>query len=257
MKKKKIISKTVVYITIIACVAAFFLSGCEMKQSGLYMVNLDEQNSEDVNTDIKQEEQPEQLSLEAEKYSEQADIVTGQQANTETIQQTEIETDIIFVHVCGEVLEPGVYELSDNSRVFDAIEAAGGFTENAYEDYVNLASVINDGDKIIIPSLEEKDELSTQAGVQSDRGYSDKSTSLSDASGGVSGGATVNNMVDINRASVSELCSISGIGETKAEAIVEYRNANGYFGKTEDIMNVSGIGEGTFSKIKDKITVGQ
>ena len=224
----KVNNRSLVYITIIIAMT-FLLAGCEMKQSGLYQINLEEQADDD---------------------SYVADEKTNPITQIQTQQQTQLQSQVqaqpqtIFVHVCGEVNNPGVYELDEGSRVFEAIESAGGFTDNAYQDYVNLAAALNDGAKIIIPSVDDADKLSDSVDSMSE--YVQVNVSEDNST-----------LVNINTADATTLCSISGIGATKADAIVDYRNANGDFGSTEEIMNVTGIGEGTYSKIKDKITVGQ
>lgn len=167
----------------------------------------------------------------------------------------------IYVHICGAVEEPGVYELAAGSRVFEGVEAAGGFREDACEDFINLALLLQDGQRIVIPTVEEADAAKSDEAYKekwlSDVGGAGQSTVAPEGAdsrreaGFADGGARV----DINRASEAELSSIDGIGAGKAAAIVRYRQENGAFATIEDIMNVSGIKEGTFEKIKDKITV--
>lgn len=136
-----------------------------------------------------------------------------------------------YVHVCGEVVSPGLYELMPNCRVDDAIKAAGGFTENASEDYLNLAQELKDGMKLFVPSKEEAVKLQTEATREG------------------------NVVVSINSADVKLLCTLSGIGESRAKDIIAFREENGAFEKIEDIMKVPGIKESVFLKIKDHISV--
>ena len=149
----------------------------------------------------------------------------------------------VCVYICGYVNEPGVYELSATDRICDAVEAAGGFAENAAESYWNQAELLYDGEMIYIPSVEEAKE----------RGEADASDTSS--AGTVIGETDSQGRININTASAATLTQLSGIGETRAKSIVEYRDENGAFSSTEDIMNVSGIGESLYSKIKDDITV--
>ena len=137
----------------------------------------------------------------------------------------------VIVHISGAVAKPGVYSLSEGSRLFDAVELAGGFNEEADESYLNLAAVLEDGQKYHVPTTEEAGNLLRQQAASSD------------------------GKIDINTAGVEELTKLSGIGEGKAKAIVAYRDEHGVFATVEDIMKVSGIGEGTYSKFKDEITV--
>ena len=151
---------------------------------------------------------------------------------------------------------PGVYELPAGSRVFAGIEAAGGLTENAYGDYVNQAEALWDGQQLMIPTMQEieaakedgtYEELwAKNAGSESGMKAVENGITTSDAGTG---------KININTASESQLQGITGIGETRAAAIVQYRNEHGSFGSIEDIMQVNGIKQGTFDKIKDEITV--
>lgn len=164
------------------------------------------------------------------------------------------EPGTIFVHVCGAVEKPDVYELPAGSRVYEAVQAAGGFAEDADESYVNQAQELSDGVKLVIPTLEQTEILASDTegntmsgavGIQDSGGRQDElpQSSMSDGK------------VDINTASEAELCNVPGIGAVRAAAIVAYRQQNGSFSSVEDIMNVSGIKEGTFDKIKDSIKV--
>ena len=149
-------------------------------------------------------------------------------ANEEMENQNELK---IFVHVCGEVKTPGVYELEAGSRIFEAIEAADGMTKAAAEDSVNQAEILVDGQQLYVPSKEE---------VQKEN---DKNSETDDG------------RVNINKASKDELMTLAGIGEAKADAIIRYREENGAFKSIEEIMEIEGIKEGIFRKIEDQITV--
>jgi len=148
----------------------------------------------------------------------------------------------IIVHVSGAVLKPGVLSLPASSRVIDAVMAAGDFTESALQDAVNLAAPLSDGDKIFIPS-----KTSTPPTAENPPSKSPSTVSLTQ---------TPTFPININRAQAQELEQLPGIGATKAQAIILYRQEHGLFKKTEDIMNVSGIGKVTYDQIKDLITIG-
>lgn len=148
--------------------------------------------------------------------------------------ETECPETLIRVYVCGAVTNPGVVEIPQGSRVEDALAAAGGFGTDAGREAVNLADWVSDGQKIYFPTEEEAEE----AGVSG--------TGTDTASPG---------LVNINTADVAALCSLSGIGESRAQDIIAYREANGGFASCEDIMNVPGIKSAVYEKIKDKITV--
>lgn len=141
----------------------------------------------------------------------------------------------IMVDVKGAVKESGVYELQEGQRVQDAILMAGGFLENADERQINLAQILEDEMVIYVPL--EGEEGFESMGISQGQGEGQEAT------------------VNINKATSEELQTISGIGPAKAEAIIQYREENGSFEKTEDITNVSGIGEKTFEKLKEKISV--
>ena len=169
----------------------------------------------------------------------------------------------IYVHVCGAVKNPGVYELDAGSRVYEAIEEAGGFTEDADASYVNQAQRMTDGAKLIIPTIEQTESMSASdfaemIGIIEAEG-TEQAGSGQEGSAGVGTAsdrsAVSDGKININTASEAELCNIPGIGETRAAAIVAYRQEIGGFASIEDIMNVSGIKQGTYDKIKDRIKV--
>ncbi len=148
----------------------------------------------------------------------------------------------IIAHICGGVKSPGVYTMPDNSRVKDFIDAAGGASRDGITDAINLARIVRDGEKIVIP----------QAGK-----------TVADNENGSTGSEPVlynsheenKGKIDINTATLAGLDSIPGIGPVIAQRIIDHRNANGNFKSVEDIKNVKGIGEKTFEKIKDYIEV--
>uniref|UniRef100_A0A7C4U478 Helix-hairpin-helix DNA-binding motif class 1 domain-containing protein n=1 Tax=Caldisericum exile TaxID=693075 RepID=A0A7C4U478_9BACT len=142
----------------------------------------------------------------------------------------------IKVYVTGEVKHPDVYELDTDSIVKDAIEKAGGTTEKADLIAINLAKRLSDGEQVIVPSKEQTAVNGT--------GNAQISGSNSAKSG----------KININTASKEELMNLPGIGDVKAQAIIDYRTKNGTFKDIHEIVNVSGIGEKTFEKIKDLIT---
>lgn len=169
----------------------------------------------------------------------------------------------MYVHVCGAVKNPGVYELDTGSRVYEAIEAAGGFTEDADGSYVNQAQRLTDGAKLIIPTMEQTKSMSASdfvgtIGIIDAEGTEQVGFGQENSAGvggAAEGNAASDDKININTASEAELCKIPGIGATRAAAIVAYRQEKGGFTSIEDIMNVSGIKEGTYDKIKDRIKV--
>ena len=200
----------------------------------------------------------EQLVLENTKSLQ--DVTQQDDSAQQTSPGADEQTRTIYVHVCGAVRNPDVYELPAESRVYEAVLAAGGFTEEADSNYVNQAQKLSDGVKLIIPTQEqtqvfvEEGEEETEIGIVGGAQNSDSAgisgTVRDDAGADVSSDGRIN----INTASEAELCNIPGIGAVRAAAIVAYRQEKGGFNSVEDIMNVSGIKEGTYEKIKDSIT---
>ncbi|MDQ0244520.1 competence protein ComEA [Bacillus fengqiuensis] len=139
----------------------------------------------------------------------------------------------VVVDVKGEVQQPGVYEMKQGDRVTDAIASAGGFRENADQNQVNLAGKLKDEMVIYVP---KKGEIPSTPILPLQQGESA-------------------DLVNINSASSEELQSLPGIGPAKAEAIITYREEQGGFEKKEDLMNVSGIGEKSFEKIQEHVTI--
>lgn len=174
-------------------------------------------------------------------YLEKNTGETGELCVTEALSATETEEPdgakeekTCLVYVCGAVVSPGVYELDDGSRIYEAVELAGGFMEEAAEDALNLAESVTDGQMIRIPT-EEEQEAAGRQGAEADSAADGK--------------------LDLNRADVAALMELPGIGQSKAEAIVGYREEHGSFSQAEDLMKVEGIKEGVFDKIKDRIKV--
>jgi len=160
-----------------------------------------------------------------------------------TVIQKEIPS--VIIHITGAVKNPGVYQLKSTDRIVDAVKIAGGETEEANLDLINLAALLKDGQKIIVPYKtysETGDETNTNSYKNVESVYSSSSVSTS---------AKIN----INTANANMLQALSGIGPVLSERIIEYRNQNGFFGVIDDIKDVSGIGEKKFEGIKDLICV--
>ena len=197
-----ILQKKIVQIVIMSCILAV-LSGCR----------------EDSDFYIAKDSLP-QLTEESSEENEEI-----------AVEEIEPQT-CIYVQVCGAVHNPGVYSLTEGSRVFEAIELAGGLKEDADLKAINQAQILTDGQMVYVYAIGE-------AHVQEAQG----AESFTDGK------------VNINTASVQQLMTLPGIGESKARQIIDFREENGGFERIEDIMNISGIKEGVFSKIKDFIKV--
>lgn len=173
-----------------------FLTGCSLSPGGGELIQTDSQEQEEVRSEEK--------NPKAE--------------------------DLIWVHVSGQVKTSGVYSFPEGSRVFDAVEAAGGFTDEADRDSVNLAMTLVDEGKVYVASKEERQEQSGSA-VSSD------------------------GVVNVNTATLEDLMTLPGIGEKRAEAILKLREEKGSFQKVEDLLEADGIKDGIFQQIKDFIKV--
>ncbi len=157
------------------------------------------------------------------------------------------EENKIIVHIIGEVNNPGVVTLQEGSRIIDAINMAGGKTEEADLSKINLAYIVEDGTQIYIPRINEDlnqiNLISDGAGI----GVLINDSSLDEND--------TNSKVNINTATKEKLETLPGVGETTAQKIIDYRETNGKFKTIEDIKNVSGIGDAKFESLKEKITV--
>ena len=143
------------------------------------------------------------------------------------------EKKSIYVYVCGAVMQAGVYELQQDSRVYEAIQKAGGFAENADISEINQAALLQDEEQIYVPAAGEVDHSLKEEGEAGDAG----------------------GKVNLNTATKEELMTLAGIGESKADSIIKYREEHGKFQSIEDIKQIEGIKDGVFQKIKDLITV--
>ena len=187
------------------------------------------------------------------KHTSDADIDDGSGA----VSDKEMQQAMIYVDVCGAVANPGVFQLAAGSRVFQAIEAAGGYLPEAALTCVNRAGVLTDGQQLYILTQEEMERQGLDPAEMS--GASDGQMNGSAGTGqntGMTAQVQQDNRININTADEAQLTTLTGIGATRAQAIIAYREENGPFAAIEDIMNVQGIKEGTFAKIKDEIVVG-
>ena len=168
------------------------------------------------------------------------------------------EKSAIYVDVCGAVISPGVVKMPEGSRVFEAIEKAGGLGQDADGSYINKARILSDGEQIYVPTKEET--------ANSAPHMTDGNTQVADGIAGtnegsgtgssLSQGISADGKVNINTADSATLQTLTGIGESRAEAIILYRETNGAFETIEDIMKVTGIKNALFNNIKNDITVG-
>lgn len=185
--------------------------------------------------------------------SSRTEIVREEAAQSESVEQADGDVKApaaeVFIHVTGAVVAPGMYSVADGSRVQTAIDAAGGFSEDADTAAINLARAVADGEQIIVPTMEESQVASLAAAS----GASGGGSSSGIASGNA---ATVGGKVNINTADAAALDTLPGIGPSTAEKIIADREANGPFVTIEDLQRVSGIGEKKYASLLDSICVG-
>ena len=168
----------------------------------------------------------------------------------EVYSEDRLEGESLWVHICGEVVKPGVYELPAGSRIWDAIQAAQGVTDEGEADYLNQASLLEDGMKITVPSHTQVKQWET-SGETGISGLQESTLVQGKSQEGSTEGAKVN----LNTADEALLCTLPGIGPGRARSIIAYREENGPFVRIEDIMKVKGIKEADNDKIKDYISV--
>lgn len=172
-----------------------------------------------------------------EAKAEQDDLKeTKQKEKTKEKSEENQAAGEVLVHVCGQVQSPGVYRLKTGSRIFEALEAAGGILETAAGEALNQAETLTDGEQIYVPAKEEA-ALAAQ--------ISSKDTDVS-----------ADGKVNINTATKEELMTLNGIGDSRAESIMRYREERGGFTAIEELKEIEGIKDGIFNKLKDQVKVG-
>ena len=192
------------YIKFLICLLAFLLAGMFFGMNGLE----------------KEEAQWETMQV-------KDTVLDNTLLETVSIQET---VNNIYVHICGEVIKPGVYQMPEGSRVYELLALAGGATADGVPDAVNLADVLADGERIVIPTEEEVYLIKEPNGAET-------------------------GLINLNTATLQQLMTLPGIGEGKAADIIRYRESNGAFKDISDIMKISGIKDALFQKIQSLITV--
>lgn len=167
---------------------------------------------------------------------EKQEVISLQTEQTTEEQITQEDTqadsaDEVYVYVCGHVKQPGVYALEYGARIYDALAKAGGVLEDAREEVLDQAVCVSDGQTIYVPGADDAEAEKEQDSSESD------------------------GLVNINQAGEEELMTLPGIGESKASVIIQYREEHGMFQTIEELMDIPGIKQGVFDKIKDNIKV--
>lgn len=213
------------------CCLALLLAGCGHDQAGFY-VNQSGEASADGGDPEGAADQAQDSAL--ERADDKADGESEE--GRESPDRQEAGQEMIYVQISGAVMHPGVYQLAAGSRIFEAVELAGGPSEEADLNSVNQAEALRDGQMVYLYAVGEEPK---NDGAQ-------KAGEAQEAEDG---------LVNLNTASVEQLMTLPGIGQSKADSIISWREKNGGFGSVEDIMKIEGIKEGVFSKIKDHIKV--
>ena len=226
MKKRLCILLCYPCTAILLSVIILILSGCSTQKD--YVLSDDDSEYvllSEENSDRKKD------------FQNESDKETEQIANETNVEQDADDEDyLIYVDICGAVNNPGVYSFHEGARVFEVITAAGGLTDNACLESVNRAESVSDGQKLYIQNEIEWEQQKKNGALQTNT-------------------ETDDGLVNLNDASESELCTLPGIGATRAQAIIAYREEQGGFATIEEIQNVSGIKSGTYEKIKNLIKV--
>lgn len=217
--KKKLINKKLGKVLVGVLSYCMFLSGCKSA------------SQDEISWEL------EGKSIEVELASEESVAQSGE-TNGTLEEMTDSQVDMIYVYICGAVTEPGVYQIAEGSRLFELIDESGGMLETADVTSQNLARVVQDGEQIQILTKEEAKERSKSDAVMTTGNIGQQQ-----------------GLVNINTATVQELTTLTGIGESRALAIIAYREENGLFQSIDGIKKVTGIKEGLFERIKNQITI--
>ena len=239
-----------------------FLLGCREES---FLVEQDstvaEMEEVMVSPDVLTELEHVQASGESESANTEETEYPGQNEIHEV--SDEMHEKEIVVHICGAVKQPGVYELKESQRLYEGIQKAGGFREDADEEYLNQAMCLEDGMKIVVPTQEETEKTSSDSDADfyvqkeedSKNAAMEKEILQKNENADEKKGTEQKAKIDLNTADKAQLCTLPGIGESRAESIIAYREEHGFFQEPEDVMKVSGIKESAFEKIKDYVTV--
>ena len=251
-RKEKIIGSLI--ISVIAILFLFIgyskTNDKKISDSDMEKLFIDKEESEDTNEleDFNEKEssskKEESNNFKEEKDSDIESEIEGK--------KTSLSEEKIIVEIKGEVKKPNVYELKNGSRIYELIEEAGGPTDEADLSNINRALYLSDGQCIVIKNI---NDVESEEANLNEFLNAEVTNSISTNSSGDKGEKNESSVININTASKETLMTLNGIGESKAQAIIDYRDEIGGFKSVDDITNVSGIGEKTLEKIKDKISI--
>ncbi len=238
-------------------VPLFVMSGCSggapvyvtgLETDALQATGMSGKSPEETSLEKTETEEPKAEGAKAAELAE----VSGQNSYSGDAQK-----GAGYVYVCGAVASPGVYPVTENMRVFEAIALAGGFSPEADEQWLNQAQTVTDGQRLYVYTVEETRQMKEEGAAAQEGEAAAQNPGQTDAEN-----ASCNQLstaedgrININTADQETLMMLPGIGEVKAEAIIQYRTEHGSFASIEEIQNISGIKNAVFSKIRDLITV--
>jgi competence protein ComEA len=241
--RKKQVAAALIFVPL------FVLSGCSGKKTVYQAGLVTEQAASELSGEGSAADASDGTQMDGREVTDSVsgkDTTAQTAVGTDTAVQTAGTEGSGYLYVCGAVAVPGVYPVYPGMRVYEAIALAGGFSEEADEQWLNQAETVQDGQRLYVYSREETQQMKSE-GITADQ------TSASQA---VSGSPNdTNGKININTADRETLMTLPGIGEAKADAMISYRQEHGSFSSIEEIQNISGIKNAVFSKIKDRITV--
>ncbi|MDF2473099.1 MAG: hypothetical protein K0R21_881 [Anaerocolumna sp.] len=223
-------------ITILFVVLAGILYSCNMTGQKKELIPLTQDLETKEPSGIREENnlKEEKTLLEDQNQMEDQNQLDNQTLDSSKVKDSDAKS--LYVHICGAVKKPDVYEVKDGTRIIEVIRLAGGLTDEAAGDYINQAALVTDGQQVYIPTKFEVVDASPSVYLRNSN----------------QDGA---NTVNINTAAKEELMTLPGIGEAKANSIIAYRQENGEFKNIDEIMNIEGIKDSVFNKISELITV--
>ncbi len=265
MDRRKRLNIVAIFMFILAAGTIYSCTGTKKQESEILLLNQEKESSQDRGVaesiqDVSFEESSQDQVSQASLTTDESQIPLQDPKDNKTLPVSENENpdhaaatpaqdrsiSYIYVHLCGAVKKPDVYKVEANIRLVDVIALAGGLTPDAAGDFVNQASILDDGQQIYIPTIDEVKDKTPLEFVTSTSLPDKKNSNDSKESNGI---------VNINTASMEELMTLSGIGKAKAKSIVDYRETHNGFQSIEEIKKIDGIKDSVYNKIKDSISV--
>lgn len=248
MDRRKRLKIIAIFTFVLAAGTIYSCTRTKKQEPEVYLLTQESTESlQDVSFEKSSQDQVSQASLQSPKDNNTLSVSEDENLNpTTSVQNNENSIHYIYVHLCGAVKKPDVYKVEGYTRLVDVIALAGGLNEDAAGDFVNQASLLEDGQQIYIPTKDEVKEktpleYTTSSPIPNVNDNNSKNSN--------------NGIININTASKEELMTLPGIGEAKAKSIIDYRETHNGFKSIEEIKNIVGIKDSVFNKIKDSIAV--